>query len=168
MRRANDNPVSVHSGYIKIRNGLFNQILFEIPDSEFTFLNTNNIVDYEFQEDAGVYRQIQQRDRRPANSVTRQMIEEAVANIVEPRQTVLHTGARGREEFNTIITGEMQNYLVSYESRLRFDIDSPTIFFGTPGEIPQEIEEETRETVSTDNMSTAQLIEYFDRISQDE
>ena len=91
MRRSDRNPISTHNGYVKLKYGLFNQILFEIPDSEFTFLNTNNIADYEFQANAWVYRQI-----------------------------------------------------------------------------PQEIEEETRETVPTENMSTEQLIEYFDRISQDE
>ena len=166
MRRANDNPVSVHSGYVKIRNGLFNQELFEIPDSEFTFLDTKDISDYDFQEDAGMYRQMQGR-QEPFRPLTANLIEEFLIDVFEnrvERQPVLHTGSRGMEELNRAL----QNYTVSYESRPRFDIDSPTIFFGTPGEIPQEIEEETRETVSTENMSTEQLIEYFDRISQDE
>lgn len=166
MRRSDRNPMSTHNGYKKLRNGLFNQELFEIPDSEFTFLDSENIADYEFQEDAGMYRQMQGR-QEPFRPLTANLIEEFLTDVFEnrvERQPVLYTGARGREEFNRVL----QDYIVSYESRPRFDIDSPTIFFGTPGEIPQEIEEETRETVSTENMSTAQLIEYFDRISQDE
>ena len=105
MRRVNNSPVSIHPGYVKIKNGLFNQELFEIPDSEFTFLDTKSIADYEFQEDVGVYRQIQQR--------------------------------------------------------VESSIGTTTILYGTPGEV-------IRETVPTENMSTEQLIEYFDRISQDE
>lgn len=105
MKRSDRNPISTHNGYVKLKNGLFNQELFEIPDSEFTFLDTKDISDYEFQEDAGVYRQIQQR--------------------------------------------------------VEFSIGTTTILYGTPGEV-------IRETVSTENMNTAQLIEYFDRISQDE
>ena len=168
MRRANDNPVSVHSGYVKIRNGLFNQELFEIPDSEFTFLDTKDISDYDFQEDAGMYRQMQGR-QEPFRPLTANLIEEFSIDVFEnrvERQPVLHTGLRGMEELNRALIREMQRYAMVADSipsreEITSSIGATTILYGTPGEV-------IRETVPTENMSTEQIIEYFDRISQDE
>ena len=168
MRRSDRNPISTHNGYVKLKNGLFNQILFEMPDSEFTFLDTNNIADYEFQEDAGVYRQMRER-QEPFRPLTANLIEEFSIDVSEnrvERQPVLHTGPRGMDELNRALLREMQRYAMvanSIPSReeITSSIGATTILYGTPGEV-------IRETVPTENMSTEQIIEYFDRISQDE
>lgn len=126
--------------YFEIKNGLFYP---DVPDAEFTFTGSID----------GVYNQLHIPSTTPVARVTERDIADAISYVfgtsntsrINSRDIVLYGSAGASEDFNRLMELELQR---EREEILRRQ-SNPTIRI-----LP--------------NMSEQELIEYFDRISQEE